>query len=481
MAELVDARGLGPRPILGCRFESCRGHKNMRINPLIFRAYDIRGIYKKDLTKEVFQKIGFVLGKKKESFLVGHDIRKSGRALSLALISGLNKGGAKKVFFCGKSPFGLCLFSGWKLKVDKILFVTASHLPPEWNGLKINFGDGEPISSKEIEKIKNEVLKIEDKKIDFAKPKFKRVNLKKEYILDLVQKFPLLKKKKLKVVLDCGNGSLSLVAPELFKKFGFETVELFCEPDPNFPNRNPEPTFEATQKLRETVLKEKADFGVAFDGDGDRGIIVDDKGRYLSGNQVGILLGKEILKHSKNKKIVKTVSCSMAIEKELKDVGAKFFEVPVGHTFVISQVKKKKAILGIEESSHIVLPQYFLFDDAILIPLKIAEILIKENKRLSQFVDQMKIYPFDEIVFECKDEIKFQVVENLKEKLKRKYEKINTLDGVKVHFDFGWALIRASNTSPKIRLYVEAKTEKKLKFLKENFSRILKECIQQLS
>jgi phosphomannomutase len=450
----------------------------MKINPLIFRAYDIRGIYKKDIDDDVFRRIGFVLGKKNKKFLVGHDIRKSGRNLALALIEGLVTSGSK-VFFCGKSSFGLCFFSGFKLKVDKTLFVTASHLPKEWNGLKINFGDGEPISSKEIEKIRDKVLKIEGKEIKFKKPKFKKVNFKKEYIKTLLEKFPLLKEKKLKIVLDCGNGATSLTAPQIFKKFGFEVIELFCNPDPNFPNRDPEPTFEATKILREKVISKKADFGVAFDGDGDRGVIIDDKGRYLSGNQVGIILGKDILKESKNKKVVRTVSCSMAIDEELKKYEAKIIETPVGHTFVISAVKKNKAILGIEESNHIVIPKYFLFDDAILIPLKIAEILIRERKKLSEIVDQIKIYPFEEIVFECPDEKKFEVVKSLAEKFKKEYKKVNTLDGVKVIFDFGWILIRASNTSPKIRLYVEAKTKEKLKFLKDKFSKIVKQWIKE--
>jgi phosphomannomutase len=450
----------------------------MKINPLIFRAYDIRGIYKKDIDEDVFRRIGFVLGRKNKKFLVGHDIRKSGRNLAMALIEGLVTSGSK-VFFCGKSSFGLCFFSGFKLKVDKTLFVTASHLPKEWNGLKINFGDGEPVSSKEIERIRDSVLKIKGRKIKFKRPKFKKVNFKKEYIKTLLEKFPLLKEGKLKIVLDCGNGATSLTTPQIFKKFGFEVIELFCNPDPNFSNRDPEPTFEATKILREKVISEKADFGVAFDGDGDRGVIIDDKGRYLSGNQVGIILGKDILKESKNKKVVRTVSCSMAIDEELKKYGAKIIETPVGHTFVISAVKKNKAVLGIEESNHIVIPKYFLFDDAILIPLKIAEILIKERKKLSEIIDQIKIYPFEEIVFECPDEKKFEVVKSLAEKFKKEYKKVNTLDGAKVIFDFGWVLIRASNTSPKIRLYVEAKTKEKLKFLKDKFSKIIKQWIKQ--
>jgi phosphomannomutase len=450
----------------------------MKINPYIFRSYDIRGIYKKDFDEETFQKIGFVLGKKKEKFLVGNDIRKSGKNLALALISGIKISGAKAIYV-GTSSFGLTLFSGLKSKADKTLWVSASHLPGEWNGLKPYFGDGEPFSPKDIEKLKREVLKIEKKKLKKVKLKLKRISFKKEYFKFLIDKFPILKNNNLKIVLDCGNGSMSLVAPELFRKFGFKVIELFCKPDPRFPNRPSEPTLEATKFLREKVKKEKADFGVAFDGDGDRGVIIDDKGKYLDGNLVGIILGKDILPFSKNKKVVKTVSCSMAVEEELKKFGAKFFEVPVGHSYVISACKRKKAILGIEESSHIVIPEYFLFDDAILIPLKIAEILIKQKKKLSQIVKEIKKYPFEEIVFDCPDEIKFQVIDDLAKKFKKIYKRINTLDGLKINFDFGWILIRASATSPKIRLYVETKNKKRFKYLKEKFSKILKKCIRQ--
>lgn len=444
----------------------------IKISPQIFRAYDIRGIFPKEVNEDIFKKIGFVVGEREKKFFVGGDIRKSSKKLALALISGLLKK-KSKVYFSEKTSFGLCLFSGFKLNVEKTLFVTASHLPPEWNGLKIYFGDGEPISSKEIEKIRDRILNLKEK-ISFLKPKFEKVNSEKEYIETLFKKFPLLKGNNLKVVLDCGGGATSLIAPKIFKRFDFKVIELFCKVDPSFSFRPSEPTLEATKVLRERVKKEKADFGVAFDGDGDRAVIVDDKGNYLGGNEVGIILAKEILSSSKNKKIVKTVACSQALEEELKKFGAKIIEVPVGHTFVICAVKKKKAILGIEESSHFVLPQYFLFDDGILVPLKIAEILIKRKKKLSEILKEVKIYLKESFEIFCPDEKKFEVINELKKELKRRYKRVSTLDGIKVYFDFGSVLIRASNTSPKIRLYIEAKTQKKLKFLKEKFTKFLK-------
>lgn len=447
----------------------------MKINPFIFRAYDIRGIYGTDITEEIFQKIGFVIGKNGKRYLVGNDIRKSGKSLACALISGIlaKKG---KIIYATTGSFGQILFSGWKKKVDFTLFVTASHLPAEWNGLKIFKGDGEPISP---ETIKDDVLSLAKKSLYFKKAKIKEINLKKEYINFLIKKFSIIKKAKLKVVLDCGGGSVSLVAPVLFKKLGLNVIELFCKPDPEFSQRDPEPKEENVQKLIERVKKEKADFGVAFDGDGDRGIIIDDKGRYLKGDQLAIIFSKEILKKAKRKLIVKTVSCTMALEEEVKKNGGKTIEVPVGHTFVISTVKKEKACLGIEETGHTVFPQYFLFDDAILIPLKLSEILIKKKKKLSQIVNTLNLYPFEELIFKCEDEKKFKVIKSLAKKLKRKYCKVNTLDGVKVYFPEGWVLVRASNTAPKIKLYVEAKNKQNLEKLKKEFSNILTKCIQQ--
>lgn len=445
----------------------------MEINPQIFRAYDIRGIYGKDIREDVFQKIGFVFAKKGKSYLVGNDIRKSGKSLAVSLISGiLAKGG--KAIYAGTGSFGQILFSGWKKRVDFTLFVTASHLPKEWNGLKIFKGDGEPISPA---KIKEKVLKL--KEINFPKPKIKILNLRKNYINFFVERFSFLKKAKFKIVLDCGGGTTSLVAPQIFKKLNFKVIEIYTKPDPDFSQRNPEPKKENVQLLIETVQKEKADFGVAFDGDGDRGVIVDDKGKYLRGDQVAIILAKEILSKGKRKTVVKTVSCTMALDEELQKIGMKIIEVPVGHTFVGKACKQKKAILGVEESSHLFYPQVFLFDDAILTPLFIAQTLFQTKRKLSDLVNQIPFYFFEEKDFECPDEKKFEVVERLKKEFKKNYSQVNTLDGVKIYFPDGWILIRPSNTSPKIKFYVEAKTKEKFEKLNNEFSQILTKCIQQ--
>ncbi|MBU0546779.1 phosphomannomutase/phosphoglucomutase [Patescibacteria group bacterium] len=449
----------------------------MEINSYIFRAYDIRGLYKKDLDEDLFRKIGFVLGKKSQKFLVGNDIRKSGKSLTKALIEGLLAVGAK-VIYSGTTSFGETLFAGWKIKTDKILFVTASHLPPEWNGLKMYYGDGEPFSEDEIKKLRDQVIKLKPSEIKKTHGKFKKIDIEKEYIEFFLKRFRNIKNSNLRVVIDCGNGSTSIIAPKIFRKMGFDVIELYCQPNSNFPNRSSEPKQENVRELIKRVKKEKADFGIAFDGDGDRGAIVDNKGRYLNGNQIGIILGKHIIPSSKKKKVVKAIACSLAIEEELRPLGAKIIEVPVGHTYIISGCKKHKAALGMEETSHMVMPEYFLFDDAILIPLKIAEIILKSKKNLSEMVDNIKIYPYEEIVFACPDDRKFEIIKKLTTEFKKEYGgKVNDLDGAKISFPYGWVLIRPANTSPKIRLYVEAKTKEKFNLLKQKFTKILKEKI----
>ncbi|MBI3413652.1 MAG: phosphomannomutase/phosphoglucomutase [Candidatus Aenigmarchaeota archaeon] len=445
----------------------------------IYREYDIRGIYGKDLDEEIMKSIGKAIAvfvRKNDwvdTVVVGNDIRTSSLSLSGVLIKGLTSSGIN-VIDVGTSSFGTCLFSGFKLKSAITLYITASHLPPEWNGLKIYTGEGIPIPPAIIKKI------MDDK--EPAKAEYEGsveiADLKKEYVDFLKSKFKI--NKKLKIVLDCGNGSTSLAAPDIFEGLGFEVTKLFCDVDPSFPNRPSDPTPNNIKKLVETIKDGDYDFGVAFDGDGDRAAVVDGKGRILTGNELGTLIGKNVL-HSEKGNVVITVACSMSLERELKKLGGEVIKVPVGHTFVISKCKDADSLLGVEESGHMVLPEYFAFDDAVLIPLKIADIISKSGKSLSEHYDSLTIYPFEEIVFACPDDEKFTVVKNLLAEFREIYDKITDMDGVRLDFEDGWILIRASNTSPKIRLYVEATTQERLEELKKTFSETLKDEIMKVS
>lgn len=451
------------------------------INPYIFRAYDIRGIYKKDIDEDLMFKIGRVLGKKKKLFVVGCDIRKSGASLSKALIKGLFASGAE-IIYTGPASFGQALFAGFYYKSYQTLYITASHLPSQWNGLKMYYGNGLPFSEQEIIKLRDKTINIKSVVIakDVKHYLFKKINAKKIYLEYFLEKFAGLKNNNLKIVVDCGNGAMCLSACEVFRKIGFKVIELNCKVDSKQLDKKGEPSKKNTKQLQQKVKKEKADFGVAFDGDGDRAIIIDNKGGYLTGNETGVILAKNILEKSKNKKIVITVSCSMAFEYELNKLKAKIIRVPVGHTFIIRGCDKHKAILGVEESSHIVFSQYFLFDDAMLTPLKIAEIISEKNKKLTNFLDNLKIWVFEEIRFFCVDDKKFQVIKNLKKVLKAKFKNINYTDGIKINFNNAWILIRVSNTSPIIRLYVEAENKKVFEKTRQKFAKILEKEIKKI-
>ncbi len=436
----------------------------------IFREYDIRGVYGKDINENIMENVGKALATfARENDLagpivVGNDIRTSSPSLSKSLIKGIISRGVN-VVDVKTSSFGVCLFSGWKLKASLTAFVTASHLPPEWNGLKIYTGEGIGVSPAAIEGI------IDDRKAGAEyEGSVEYADLKKAYIDFLRSRFKI--NKKLKIALDCGNGSTALAVPELFEAFGFETTKIFCDVDPGFPNRPSEPAPKNITKLVETVKNGGFDFGVAFDGDGDRAALVDGKGRVLTGNEIGMLFGRQTLK-TKGGRAVITIACSLALEKELKKHGADVIKVPVGHTFVVAKCKDAGALLGVEESGHMVLPEYFAFDDAVLIPLKIAEIISGTDKSLADHYDSLIIYPFEEIPFNCPDDVKFGVISGLLEEFREIYDSVTDMDGVRLDFDDGWILIRASNTSPKIRLYVEATTKDRFEDLKKTFSKVV--------
>ncbi len=447
----------------------------MTIDKNIFRAYDIRGIYGQNLTDQILAKIGFIVAAKNEKIVVGNDIRSSSLALASALISGLKKAGAD-VIYIGTAPYGQTLYGGMHFKSSKTLFITASHLPPEWNGLKIYHGDGVGFMEDEIQEVYNKVLVLN---VDLPINKnLEAHDIKQEYLNFLKQKFKITK--KFSIVVDPGNGSMCLSAPHAFEPHAEKLVRIFDVADPSSPNRVSEPNPENLSILREKVLSESADIGVAFDGDGDRSTIVDDKGNFWTGNELGLLIGEHMLNEHGAGTIINTVSCSMSAKKLLEPKGAKVITVPVGHTFVGQNVKKHSAIFGFEESNHIFMPQYAYHDDALFIPLKILEILSQSGKKLSDYRHILPDYSFQELVFKCPDEVKFDVVSRIRTKLAQKHSQINAMDGVKVEFEDGWALIRAANTSPKIRLYVEATTPERFAEIKREFSDVLTEELKAL-
>ncbi len=453
----------------------------------IFRAYDVRGIYNEDLHPETMLKIGVALGtyaeeRGEKSVVVGNDIRATSLLLSNAFISGLLSSGMD-VTCAGTTPFGLCAFSGWRLKRDIIAYVTASHLPPEWNGVKLYTGEGIGFSAEENEKIRDIVLGGKGKRVLWSEVgSYHEIDLRDEYIEYIAKRFDGNIFEGKKIVLDCGNGSMGLVTLDVMSRVKLKTDALFLNPDPSFPNRPSEPADASLEALKTEVKRKRADFGAAFDGDGDRVAIIDDKGRMLSADQCGVIVAKELLEEKRGI-VLANVECSMLVERELEPLGAKIERIPVGHTFLTLEAKKRDALLGIESSGHYVLPSFFPFDDAMIIPLKIAEVLAKTGKKLSELVDELPKFPKERRNLDCKDKVKFEAMRVLADRLAIEYgaDRINTMDGIRIDLkEEGWVLIRASNTSPLIRVTVEGATEEIKEKLMERFVEVTADVIRKL-
>jgi len=431
----------------------------------IFRAYDIRGIYGQDLTENEASRIGkafstYLNGDGKE-VIVGRDVRLSGKALQDALTEGLLSGGCD-IEDIGVVTTPVLYFSKSHYQKDGGVMVTASHNPRDWNGFKLLTRTSSICEGKGMEAVKKIAL---DGQFKISTPGKLEVNTRiltdyKDYVLKRIHL-----ERGLKGVFDPGNGSCSLLIPSLYEDAGVNVVALNSRPDGNFPVHPPEPTKEALDDLAKIVLKEEADFGVGFDGDGDRCVFVDDRGRIVPGNPVLIILAGRYLEKHKQAPIVYEVSCSMTVEETIRSYGGKPALSRVGHTYISEKMNEEKAAFGGEMSGHFYFRELYGFDDAIFACLKVAEVLSETDERFSEIVDSVPSYPMSSKNFNCPDDKKFRIVETLREEFKEMGYQILTLDGVKVINSSGWFLIRPSNTQPQVRLTVEAKTNDDLERL----------------
>jgi phosphomannomutase len=437
----------------------------------IFRAYDIRGIYGKDLTEEIMIRIGEAVGTYcPGTFTIGRDFREHGAQLEEAFVSGLKKTGSN-ANLVGTCPASLCVFANWKMKNDVAAYITASHLPSEWNGVKFFHQDGVGFFEDENKKL-GEISSSGNFRRGAGSVK-DLVGMDEEYAGFVAEK---IKPERINVVADFGNGAACLLVPKILKRIGVKATFLFDWPDPKFSNRDPEPKPESLTALCEKVVKERADLGMAFDGDGDRAIFVDDAGKVIMTEQSAILFIRDIMKTQRGP-VVANIECSDIIEDEVRKYGEKVFRVPVGHTFLVQETKKHNAVFGVEKSGHICVPKFFWFDDAIINSMYMTDIVSKMGQKLSDVLKELPARLFERIEINCSDETKFQVINKIKEKATETYENTDTIDGVKIVFPDSWALIRASNTSPLLRLSIEARSQKRLDELKNEMTKLVKSVI----
>lgn len=456
----------------------------MHTEDKIFREYDIRGIYKEELSEELSYLLGkaFVTLIKKEKtktpnkVTVGMDSRESSKSIKDALLKGITDCGFD-VIDLGLCPTPLQYYSLFSLNLEHGVMITGSHNPPEFNGFKITVGK-ETIYGEKIKSLSH-IIKKEEFSPSIKKGKVEKYNIIDDYIGFMLKNFSSLE--GLKLVIDSGNGTAGIVAPKIFRELGAEVIELFSEPDGKFPNHHPDPVvLKNLQDLRIKVCEEKAHLGIGFDGDADRIGVIDETGEVVWGDRLMIIFAKDILINNPEAKIIGEVKCSKTMYEQIEKMGGIPIMWKTGHSLIKKKMKEEGALLAGEMSGHIFFnDRYFGYDDAIYASLRLAEIIKKSGKPygVRKLLEGIKdLYSSPEIRIDCPDEKKFLVVENFKSYFKS--HDCCTIDGIRINFPEGWALLRASNTQPALVLRFEAETEEDMKRVKEIVHQRLFEVFQ---
>ena len=452
------------------------------MNENIFREYDIRGIVGQDLTAETVFVIAHAIGtffsrNNAKRIAVGFDARESSPLFRDLLVKALNGSGCD-VLDIGRVPTPVLYFAVFTADVDGGVMITGSHNPADHNGFKICLGKS-TLFGEQIQAIKNialsrkfssggPVISSESIDIEKVKPKLETVDVLPEYQRQLLRRVTP-GEKKLKVVVDAGNGMGGVTALPLYQALGYEIVELFCEPDSNFPNHHPDPTVvENLQDTIKAVKENKADLGIAFDGDGDRIGVVDENGRIIWGDELMVLLSRSVLQEKPNATIIAEVKCSQKLFDDIEARGGKAIMWKAGHSLIKAKMKETNASLAGEMSGHIFFADRFYgFDDATYAGARVLEILSNSDKTLSQLLSDLpETFSTPELRVDCAEEKKFAVVQKIAEEFSKTNEVI-TIDGARILFENGWGLVRASNTQAILVLRFEADTEESLRAIQE--------------
>jgi len=439
----------------------------IEFNPSIFREYDIRGIADEDLTDDVVQAIGRAYGTMlqrdgKTRINLGRDCRLSSERIGAALTRGLLAAGIK-VTDIGLCTTPLLYYSIHKLDKEGGVMVTGSHNPPEFNGMKLCVGTS-TLHGDQIQEVRRV---IESGDLAGGVGAVDNYDIIPDYLEELSGKFNF--KRKMKVVVDCGNGTGGLVGPELFRRLGCEVVELYCDVDGSFPNHHPDPTVEKNLvELQKMVVDTGADLGLAYDGDADRIGAVDEQGGIIWGDKLLLLYAREILARKPGATIISEVKASTTLYDDIRAHGGNPVMWKTGHSLIKAKMKETGAELAGELSGHMFFKDgYYGFDDAVYASCRLIDIAASSDVPLTAMLaDVPKTVSTPEIRVDCPDEEKFPLIERLKERLSKDHEIID-VDGVRVVFPDGWALARASNTQPVLVLRFEALTEERLNEMRE--------------
>jgi len=440
------------------------------MNPQIFREYDIRGLVDLDLTEDVVEKLGRGLGTMVRRqggrwIVVGRDCRESSTRFREAICKGITSTGLH-VLDVGVVPTPVTYFAANTLPVDGLAMITGSHNPPEYNGFKVG-GGKTTFHGAEIQELRK---LIEAGDFERGSPgKVIQFDIVTPY-MHFIRQTLAVGRKGMRIVVDAGNGTGGVVAVPLFRAMGFEVVPLFCEMDPTFPNHHPDPTVTKNlEDLIRTVKREKAEVGLAYDGDADRLGVIDDAGNILWGDQLMILFARSVLREVPGAAIVGEVKCSFTLYDDIQAKGGRPIMWKTGHSLIKAKMKEERAELAGEMSGHIFFRnRYYGFDDGIYSSARLLEILTREKRKLSELLlDVPKTFSTPELRVETGEEKKFEIVRRATEAFRKQGYRIIDVDGVRVTFPDGWGLIRASNTQPLLVLRFEAKTPERLEEIRK--------------
>ncbi|UCG12191.1 MAG: phosphomannomutase/phosphoglucomutase [Deltaproteobacteria bacterium] len=439
-----------------------------------FREYDIRGIVGTQITEVDVTRFGRAFGthmaqQGKSRITLGRDVRPSSDLFREALLEGLLDAGLH-VIDVGVCPSPLLYFSIRHLEVEGGIMITASHNPPEYNGFKICNGP-DTIHGAEIQKLRQI---MEEGDFLHGRGTLDSYDIVTPYHKHILNDIHL--ERPLRIGVDAANAVGGPVAVPLFRELGCEVHDLYCEPDGSFPNHEPDPTvLENLEDLIGLVKREQLDVGVAYDGDCDRIGVVDDQGQAVFGDRLMIIYAREILSRRPGATFISEVKCSKTLYEDIEKRGGRAIMWKTGHSLIKKKMKEVDAVLAGEMSGHMFFAdRYFGFDDAIYASCRLLEILSNSGKTIAELLDGVPatvVTP--EIRVDCPDEVKFSLVEKVKEHFREKYSIID-VDGVRVLFDHGWGLVRASNTQPALVLRFEAETVSQLQQYRQTVDEAVK-------
>ena len=445
----------------------------MDINTNIFRAYDIRGIAYEDLSEQIVTELGRSLGslaltRGETSLIIGRDGRNSSPDM-YDWLSEVIKSTGCNVVNIGIIPTPLLYFSTHKLSSSSGVMITGSHNPANYNGFKI-VNNKQTISGKEIQEIKVKVL---EQNFLVGKGVEEEIEVVQMYLKELKSNIEI--QRPIRLAIDCGNGAGSVLAQETYESLGCEVESIYSDIDGSFPNHHPDPSKpENLKDLIEIVLDKNLEIGLAFDGDADRLGVISSKGEIIYPDMQMILFVQDVLSKNKDRKIVFDVKCSKLLSEAISDNGGIPIMSKTGHSFIKDTLKKESALLGGEMSGHIFFNDRWPgFDDAIYAGSRMLEIISRLPLKEDIFSSLPKLNSTPEINLETTDEDKFKIVEEFRTLAEFPNSTKIEIDGVRIEFETGWGLLRASNTSPNLVLRFEADSQQNLEDIKDKFKQVL--------